>query len=117
MNLELRHALGEYFAARIRGLLEEKEFAENVLNVLGKPILEEKPKAKQPTQEELNSLKRTEKVSAKGPYQIISKTENPDNPVFEKLQAYITQHGGFVNLHGKKLWTFSNDPTNKIGFK
>ena len=77
----------------------------------------EQNKTEQPKLEEINSLISTEKTSSKGPYNLILKTENPDNPVFDKLQSYITQNGGFVNLHGKKFWTFSQDPTKKIGYK
>ena len=116
MNQEIYDALGEYAAHRTQHILEEKEDLETLINVLGKPILEAK-KTKQPTQQEIDALTSTEKTSSKGPYNLILKTENQDNPVFDKLQSYITQHNGFVNLYGKKFWTFSNDPTNKIGFK
>jgi len=36
---------------------------------------------------------------------------------FGKLQKYIADHGGFVQIHGLKAWLFSNDPENKIGIR
>ena len=117
MNPEIRDALGQLAAHRTQHLLEEKEDWENLINVLGKPILEGPTKAEQPKLEEINSLISTEKTSSKGPYNLILKTENPDNSAFDKLQSYITQNGGFINLYSKKFWTFSNDPTKKIGYK
>jgi len=78
---------------------------------------EEPKEAKKPTQEEINSLKSMEKVSDKGPYQLITKAENPDNPAFETLRSYIKQKNGFCQIHGFKAWIFSNDPENKIGLR
>ena len=117
MNQEIYDALGQYAAHRTQHILEEKEDLENLINVLGKPILEEPKKAEQPTQSEIDSLKRTEQSSSKGPYFLITKAENPNNSAFDRLQKYISENGGFVNLYGKKCWNFSNDPTNKIGYK
>ena len=116
MNTEQIDSLGQWAANRIQHILQEKEDLENLINVFGKPILEDK-KTEQPTQQEIDSLTSTEKTSNKGTYFLITKAENSNNSAFDKLQSYITQHDGFVNLHGKKLWTFSNDPTNKIGYK
>ena len=84
--------------------------------MLGKPILEAE-KAEKPTQSEIDSLQRTEQSSSKGTYFLVTKAENPNNSAFDRLQKYISENGGFVNLHGKKCWTFSQDPTKKIGFK
>ena len=116
MNQEIYDALGQYAAHRTQHILEEKEDLENLINVLGKPILEAK-KTEQPTQQEIDSLTSTEQSSSKGPYFLITKAENPNNSAFDRLQKYISDYGGFVNLYGKKYWTFSNDPTNKIGYK
>ena len=116
MNTEQIDSLGQWAANRIQHILQEKEDLENIINVLGKPILEAK-KTEQPTQQEIDSLTSTEKTSSKGPYFLITKAENPNNSGFDRLQKYISDHGGFVNLHGLNFWLFSNDPTKKIGFK
>jgi len=70
-----------------------------------------------PTQEAFSSLKSMEKVSEKGPYRLITKAENQNNPAFETLRSYIKQKNGFCQLHGFKAWIFSNDPNNKIGIR
>jgi hypothetical protein len=118
MNLtdEERQALAEYFVLRVKGILEEKEAAEHVLNILGKSILEAKA-ADKPTLTEIQSLKSETKTSAKGDYQLITKAENSGNPAFEKLRSYIKDHKGFAQIHGFKAWLFGNDPEKKIGLR
>ena len=77
----------------------------------------EQPKiSEKPTLEEINSLKSVEKVSSKGPYQLISKAENPNNPVFDKLRNYIEDRKGFLTLYGCKYWNFDKS-SDKIGYR
>jgi len=72
--------------------------------------------AKKPTLDEIESLKSIEKTSSKGPYQLITKAENSDNPVFDKLRSYIEDHKGFVTLHDMKFWNFSQS-SDKMGYR
>jgi len=71
---------------------------------------EEPKKTEKPSLEEISSLRYVDKTSDKGPYKTASKTDNPNNPAFQKLQNYLTEHDGFVILHGFKFWKFSNNP-------
>jgi len=93
------------------------EIFSEFLTEIGKPFMETATKTEKPTLNEINALKSTEKTSSKGSYRLIDKAENPDNAVFDKLQKYIAEKGGFVNLYNLKIWNFSNNPKNKIGYK
>jgi len=117
LNDNERLIWGKYLSAVATSRRMELEALDELLNEIGKPIIEEEPKAEKPSLEEINSLKSTEKTSSKGQYQLITKTENSNNPAFQKLQSYLKEHNGFVPLHGLKLWLFSNDAENKIGYK
>ncbi len=111
MNPEEREAIGNYVAVTDNVLREFSKIIEagdHLLNVLGKPYTEEQPKAEKPTLEEISSLNTEDKVSDKGPYKTISKTNNQNNSAFQKLQSYIKQHNNFVVLHGYKMWNFQN---------
>ncbi len=66
--------------------------------------------AQKPTLDEIGSLRYVDKTSDKGPYKTASKTDNPNNLAFLKLQKYLEDHKGFAILHGFKLWQFSNNP-------
>ena len=77
--------------------------------------METPKKAEKPTQQEIDSLKSVEKVSSKGPFQLLTKEENTSNPAFDKLQNYIKGHNDFVVLHGLKCWNF--DKSDKIGIR
>jgi hypothetical protein len=79
-----------------------------------KAIMEATP-TKQPTLEEIQSLRSEERVSEKGKYQLITKIINKDNPEFEKLQSYLKKNRGFAILHGMKFWLFDNP--DKIGYR
>jgi hypothetical protein len=71
----------------------------------------ETPKeAEKPTLDEISSLKYVDKTSDKGPYKTASKSDNPNNSAFTKLQKYLEDHKGFAILHGFKFWQFSNNP-------
>jgi hypothetical protein len=71
----------------------------------------EKPKeAEKPTLDEISSLFYVDKTGDKGPFKQTSKSDNPNNPAFQKLQNYLKEHNGFVVLHGFTFWTFSNNP-------
>ena len=116
MNDEDRLIWGKYLSAVATSRRMELEALDELLNEMGKPILEAE-KAERTTQSEIDSLKRTEQSSSKGTYFLVTKAENPNNSAFDRLQKCISENGGFVNLYGKKFWTFSQDPTNKIGYK
>jgi NDP-sugar pyrophosphorylase family protein len=107
---EERDAFGQWASNRIQHILEEKENLENLVNVLGKPILETE-KTEKPTLEEIGSLRYVDKTSDKGPYKTASKTDNPNNPAFLKLQKYLQGHNNFAILYGYKLWNFQNSDT------
>jgi hypothetical protein len=71
----------------------------------------ETPKeVEKPTLDEISSLRYENKESDKGPYKVTTKTDNSDNPAFEKLQKYLESHKDFAVLHGFKFWRFSNNP-------
>jgi len=116
LNQEEREAIAEFVVAICDSCRDVIDAGDQLINVLGKPILEANPSEK-PTREEINSLKSTEQTSSKGQYQLVTKSENSDNPVFEKLRSYLKEKGGFVTLHGLKIWLFSNDPENRIGIR
>ena len=114
MNEEIFNAWSKLLVTMANNRRDELTDIDELLNAIGKPILEAK-KTEQPTQQEIESLKNVEKVSSKGPYQLISKEDNTGNSAFEKLQNYIKEHNGFVVLHGLKCWNF--DKSDKIGIK
>jgi hypothetical protein len=71
----------------------------------------EKPKeTEKPTLDEISSLRYIDKTGDKGPYKQANKSDNPNNPAFQKLQKYLEEHKGFAILHGFKFWQFSNNP-------
>lgn len=113
---ELREALGQLASNRIQHNLEENEDFENLLTVLGKPIMEARA-AEKPTLNEIESLKSETKTSTKGDYQFITRAENSGNSAFEKLQSYLKEKGGFCQIRGFKAWLFSSDPEHKIGLR
>ena len=109
MNEEERDVLAQFVSNKLQHNLEENEDLENLLNILGKPIMDAKPSAK-PTLDEISSLRYVNKTSDKGAYKTASKTDNPNNAAFLKLQKYLKEHKGFAILHGFKFWQFSNNP-------
>ena len=110
MNIEELQNFGKYFAEKATAIRQELESTDELVTELDKLIMETLSKTEKPTEQEINSLKCVDKTSEKGPYQTTSKTDNQDNPAFQKLQKYIAEHNGFVILHGFKLWQFSNNP-------
>lgn len=107
-----------YNSKQVEGLALINDGLTMVQDGINKLIEKEEPKeTKKPTLKEIQSLKSTEETSSKGPYQLVTKAKNSDNPAFQKLQSYITEKGGFVNLYNLKLWNFSRDPENKIGIR
>jgi len=109
MKDEERLIWGKFLSVVATSRRQELEALDELLDELGKPFTEEEPKAEKPTLEEVNFQKWTDKTSEKGPYQTTSKTDNQNSTAFQKLQTYINKHGGFVILHGFKIWTFSNN--------
>ena len=106
MNPEIRDALGQLAAHRTQHLLEEKEDWENLINVLGKPILEESTKADKPTEAQFNGLGWTVKKGTRGDYE---QAENDNSEAFKNLSQYVKAHGGFSNLFGWKLWLHNSN--------
>lgn len=76
---------------------------------IAKKFAPEETKAEKPSLEEISSLFYVDKTSDKGAYKTTSKTDNPNNPVFLKLQRYLKDHNNFTVLHGFKFWIFSNN--------
>lgn len=66
--------------------------------------------AEKPTLDEIGSLFYVDKTGDKEPYKQTSKSDNPNNPAFTKLQKYLEDHKGFAILHGFKFWSFSDNP-------
>jgi hypothetical protein len=105
----------EYNSSQVEGLALIRDGAQMIADGVNKLLEGTKPKKEvnilhpKPTLEEINSLKYSEKTSDKGPYKIINKAENMNNPAYEKLHAYIAEHNGFVIIHGIKCWIFSNN--------
>jgi len=107
----------EYNANQVKGMVLIRDGAQMIVDGVQKILETTEPKeTEKPTQNELDSLKSTEQTSSKGPYQLVTKAENSNNPVFEKLQSYLKEKGDFVILHGYKTWKFSNNP-DKIGIR
>ena len=109
MNAEERLIWGKYLSAVANSRRQELEAIDELLNELGKPIMETATKAEKPTLEEIGSLRYVDKTSDKGPYKTADKKDNPNNPAFLKLQKYLKEHNGFAVLHGFKLWSFSTN--------
>ena len=116
MGDDIREALTNVLVADLEAINVQKEAREKAITLLGKAIMEETP-AEKPTLEEINSLKSTEQTSNKGTYRLVTRTDNQDNPAFEKLRNYIANHNGFVTIQGITFWNFSQDPNNKIGYR
>jgi hypothetical protein len=112
MNDELRDALGQLVSNRIQRNLADNEDLANVLNVLGKPILEAKPVQK-PTEQQFNGLGWVTKEGTRGAYE---QAENDKSENFKLIQQYVKAHGGFCNIHGYKTW-FHNNNENLIDRK
>ncbi len=109
MNDDERLIWGKYLSVVATSRRQELEALDELLNELGKPIMDAATKAEKPTLEEINSQKWTDKTSDKGAYQTTSKKDNQNSAAFQKLQAYIKQHNGFCVLHDFKIWIFSNN--------
>ena len=116
MNEGIHEALIMVLVADLEAINIQKEAREKAITLLRKAIMETPKKAEKPTQQEIDSLKSVEKVSSKGPYQLLTKEENTSNPAFDKLRNYISAHEGFVTIYGLKLWNFNNSDS-KIGYK
>ena len=115
----LADILAKYLSKKAEGIRTELEGIDEAVNELAKIVLDEEkpqtkaeqPKAEKPTLDEISSLRYVDKTSEKGPYKTASKTDNPNNSAFQKLQNYIKEHNNFVILHGYKLWNFQNSDT------
>jgi len=101
---------GKYLSAVANSRRQELEALDELLNELGKPIMEA-TKAEKPTLEDVGSLIYVDKTSDKGPYKTANLTDNPNNPAFLKLQKYLKDHNNFAILYGFKLWNFQNSDT------
>jgi len=109
MNDDERLIWARYLSTVATSRRQELEALDELLNELGKPIMETATKAEKPTLEDISSLKYVDKTSDKGPYKTASKTDNQNSVAFQKIQKYLEDHNGFAILHGFKLWQFSNN--------
>lgn len=111
MDNDERSLLANYFTERANAIRQELEAIDELLSELGKPIMDTTPKAQRPTINELNSLKYSDTLNRKNePYEMTSRSDNQNNAAFQKIQSYIQDHGGFINLHGFKIWVFRDNP-------
>ena len=112
MNEEERNVFAQYAVRRIQNILQEKEDLENLVNVLGKPILEaEKPVTtvtgdKKPTEVQFNAPNWVTKEGSKGNYQQV---ENDKTETFRIIQQYVKSKGSFANIYGFKTWFHNNN--------
>ena len=106
MNTEQIDSLGQWAANRIQHILQEKEDLENLINVFGKPILEEPKKEDNPTAAQFNSFGWTLQKGHRGDYE---QAENDNSDAFKILSQYVKAHGGFSNLFGWKLWLHNSN--------
>jgi len=111
MNDEILNAWSKLLVTMANNRRDELTDIDELLNAIEKTILEEAPKAEKPSLEEIVSLKYVDKTSEKGPYKTASKTDNPNNPAFLKLQKYLQAHNNFAILYGYKIWNFQNSDT------
>jgi hypothetical protein len=106
LNDEERLIWGKYLSTVANSRRQELEALDELLNEIGKPILEARPVQK-PTEQQFNSLQWTTKTGTRGDYQQI---ENDKSQEFKILAEYVKSKGGFVNLHGFKVWLHNNNP-------
>lgn len=66
----------------------------------------EEIKLTNPTENDFNSFNWQTKESSKGNYE---QANNNDSKAFRILQNWLSEHKGFANLHGYKLWFHIND--------
>ena len=93
-------------ANRIQHILQEKEDLENLINVLGKPILEETKAAEKPTETQFNELSWTLKKGTKSDYE---QTENNGSQEFKAIAEYVKANKGFVHFCGYKVFFHYKD--------
>lgn len=115
-----RQAQGKFVMTVLNACRDIITEGEEYLNFLGKPYTKTPTKEEQPSEKEVKSLVNTQQQGEKGVYFLIKKSENINNPVFDKLQKYLQERKGFCQLYNRKFWLFSgfsNADDEKIGFK
>jgi len=100
MNDDERLIWGKYLSAVATSRRQELEALDELLNEIGKLIMEVQPVQK-PTEQQFNSLQWTTKTGTRGDYQQI---ENDKSQEFKILAEYVKSKGGFCNIHGFKVW-------------
>ena len=105
MNDEDRLIWGKYLSAVATSRRMELEALDELLNEMGKPILEAE-KAEKPTEAQFNGLGWTTKEGTRGNYE---QAENDSSPEFKALADYLAANKGFLHLYGFKCWIHNND--------
>jgi hypothetical protein len=100
---EERNALGKYLTARANGIREELEAIDELLNELGKPILEARPVQK-PTEKQFNGLTWITVQGKKAPYEQTGDSCEDAHVLYE----YLKSNKGFSELFGYKVWIDRN---------
>ena len=100
---EERQLLGKYYAAKANLLRQEIEALDELLNELGKPILEARPVQK-PTEQQLNGLKWITIQGKKAPYEQTGNSCEDAHVLYE----YLKSNKGFSELFGYKVWIDRN---------
>ena len=106
MNDQDRLIWGRYLSVVATSRRMELEALDELVNEIGKPILEETKAVEKPTETQFNGLGWTLKKGARGDYE---QSENDNSEAFKILSQYVKAHGGFSNLFGWKLWLHNSN--------
>jgi len=106
MNPEERDALAQVVSNRIQHILGEKEDLENLLIVLGKPILDTKK-----LQYDAMKVVTRQTEGSKGYYLKAIPEDNQNNRDFELLIEDLKQHNGKLTKQGYFCWLFDDQKT------
>jgi hypothetical protein len=103
LNDEERLIWGKYLSTVANSRRQELEALDELLNEIGKPILEARPVQK-PTEQQFNGLKWITVQGKKAPYE--------QTAVYckdaEVLYEYLKSNKGFSELFGYKVWIDRN---------
>ena len=112
MNDDERLIWGKYLSTVATSRRQELEALDELLNEIGKPILEA-TKTEKPTEAQFNGLGWTLKKGTRGDYE---QAENNKTENFKIVSNYLKAKNGFCNIFGFKVWLHNQDE-NRIDRK
>ena len=105
MNDDERLIWGKYLSTVATSRRQELTALDELLNELGKPILEATAPTK-PTEQQFNAPNWTQKEGSKGIYE---QAQNDGSESFKIVSQYVQARKGFCNLYGFKVWLHNQD--------